>query len=92
MIFEIKERFEPNKEILDIIKDYTYKIKKGKIKSLVKTNLTFIEPTEYLITKPTIITIFEYKITEYSDKNFFIKELNAKYTLSEIKYMLKNLK
>lgn len=92
MIFEIKERFEPNKEILDIIKDYTYKTKKGKIKSLVNTNLTFIEPTEYLIAKPTTLTIFEYKITEYSDRNFFIKEHNSKYNLSEIKAILKRLR
>lgn len=92
MKFEIEEKFEPNKEILDIIKDYAYKIKKGKIKRLVNTNLTFLEPTEYLITKPTIATIFEYKITEYDDRNFFIKQHNCKYTLSEIKAMLKSIR
>ena len=92
MIFEIQEKLEPNKEILDIIKDYTYKTKKGKIKKLLNTNLTFIEPIEYLITKPTTLTILEYKITEYSDRNFFIKEHNSKYNLSEIKAILKRLR
>ena len=92
MIFEIQEKLEPNKEILDIIKDYTYKTKKGKIKKLVNTNLTFIEPTEYSITKPTTFTILEYKITEYSDRSFFVKEHNSKYTLSEIKAILKRLR
>ena len=41
---------KPNTELLELIKDFTYTINKGKIKHLVKTNLQFVEPTQYLIT------------------------------------------
>ena len=51
--FEIVQELEPNVEILEIIKDYDYTIKNGKIKHLKTTNLQFIEPTEYLITYPS---------------------------------------
>ena len=49
--FKTIEIFKPNKEIIEIIKNYNYKTKNGKIKHLEKTNLQFIEPTEYRITK-----------------------------------------
>lgn len=66
-----------------MIKDYTYKVKKGAIKHILHTNLQVIEPTEYLITYPTTLTILEYKVNEISNKPFYIKEHNQKYNLKE---------
>lgn len=86
--FKTIEILEPNTEILEIIKSYSYKTKKGKIKHLLKTNLQFIEPTEYIITRPTMLTILEYKVNEISNKTFYIKEHNEKYSLKEIKQIL----
>ena len=37
--FKTLEELKPNEEILDIIKDYKYKITKGKVKTLLHTNL-----------------------------------------------------
>lgn len=62
--FEIIQENKPNSEILEIIKNYKYTVKNGKIKHLLKTNLQFIEPTEYTITYPFTLTIFEYKVNE----------------------------
>lgn len=90
--FKIIETLKPNSELLEVIKDCTYKIKKGKIKYILHTNLQVIEPTEYQITYPTTLTILEYKINEISNKNFYIKEHNQKYSLSEIIRILKKLK
>ena len=90
--FEILQELEPNTEILEIIKDYKYIVKNGKIKHLEATNLQFIEPTEYLITHPSTLTIFEYKVNEISNKNFYIKEHKQKYNLKEIKQILIKLK
>ena len=90
--FDLLEELNPNAELLEIIKSYTYTIKKGTIKHLLHTNLQVIEPTEYQITYPTTITILEYKINEISNKPFFIKEHNQKYSLSEITQILKKLK
>ena len=90
--FDLLEELNPNAELLEIIKSYTYTIKKGTIKHLLHTNLQVIEPTEYLITYPTTITILEYKINEISNKPFFIKEHNQKYSLSELIQILKKLK
>ena len=74
--FKIIETLKPNTEILEVIKDYTYKIKKGAIKHILHTNLQVIEPTEYIIIYPTTLTILEYKINEISNKPFYIKEHN----------------
>ena len=90
--FKIIEELEPNAEIVEIIKEYTYTIKNGKVKHLLKTNLQFIEPTEYKITYPTTLTILEYKVNEISNKPFYIKEHNEKYNLKEIKQILIKLK
>ena len=90
--FEILQELEPNAEILEIIKDYYYAIKNGRIKHLEATNLQFIAPIEYVITKPATITIFEYKVNEIANKNFYIKEHNQKYNLKEIKQILIKLK
>ena len=79
--FKIIQELKPNTEILEIIKNYIYKTKNGRVKHLIQTNLQFVEPTEYLITEPTTITILEYKVNEISNKPFYIKEHNKKYNL-----------
>lgn len=92
MEFKILEELNPNKEIIDILKEKcTYKVKKGKIKGIDHTNLKFIEPTEYLITKPIFLSVSEYKVNEINNKNFYIKEYNQKYNLHEIINILKKL-
>ena len=90
--FETLQELEPNAEIIEIIKDYEYTIKNGKIKHLKATNLQFIEPNEYLITYPSTLTILEYKVNEIANKNFYIKEQHQKYNLKEIKQILMKLK
>ena len=90
--FKTIQTLKPNTEILEVIKDYKYKIKNGKVKNLLHTNLQVIEPTEYLITYPTTLTILEDKVNEISNKPFFIKEYNQKYNLKEIKQILNNFK
>lgn len=89
--FKTTQTLKPNTEIMEAIKNYTYKVKKGTIKHLLHTNLQIVEPTEYLITYPTAITILEYKVNEISNKSFYIKEHNKKYSLSEIKNFLKEI-
>ena len=79
---------KPNEEILNIIKNYKYKIIKGKIKTLSNTNLQFVSPVQYIITYPTVLTILEYKVNEISNKPFYIKEYKQKYSLKEIKQIL----
>ena len=90
--FEILQELEPNAEILEIIKDYEYIVENGKIKHLKTTNLQSIEPTEYLITYPSTLTILEYKVNEIANRNFYIKEHKQKYNLKEIKQILIELK
>jgi len=90
--FNTIEELKPHPEIIEIIKDFTYTINKGKVKHLLKTNLQFIEPTEYIITYPITLTIFEYKVNEINNKPFYIKEHNEKYNLKEIKQILSKLK
>ena len=88
--FKIIEELKLNPKLLELIKNYTYKTKKGKVKVLLHTNLQFIEPTQYLITYPTTLTILEYKVNEISNKPFYIKELKEKYNLKEIETFLRN--
>ena len=83
--FKIIQELKPNTEILEIIQKCTYKTKNGRVKHLINTNLQFVEPTEYRITHPKIITILEYKVNEISNKPFYIKEHNKKYNFKEIK-------
>lgn len=90
--FEVIQELKTNAEILEIIKDYDYIIKNGKIKHLKATNLQFIEPIEYLITYPTTLSIFEYKVNEIANKPFYIKEHKQKYNLKKIKQILIKLK
>ena len=90
--FKMIQELEPNEELLEIIKNYNYTIKIGKIKHLIDTNLQFIEPTEYLITYPITLTILEYKVNEIFSKPFYIKEHQQKYNLKEVKQILIKLK
>ena len=90
--FKVIEEIKPNTEILEIIKNCTFTIKNGKVKHLLKTNLQFIEPVQYIITYPTILTILEYKVNEISSKPFYIKEHKQKYNLKEIRQILTKLK
>ena len=87
--FKTIEILKPNSSIIDIIKCYDYKTKNGKVKILEHTNLKFIESTEYLILSPTVLTIYEYKVNEISNKSFYIKEHNQKYNFKEIAQFLK---
>ncbi len=57
---EIQE-LKPNNELLELIKNYTYTTKNGKVKHLLYTNLQFIQPTEYIITYPVKILIVNQK-------------------------------
>ena len=86
--FKVIEELKPNTEILELMENYNFIIKKGQIKHLTNTNLKFIKPTEYIINSPTTLTIYEYKVNEISNKPFYIKELNQKYNLNEIKEIL----
>ena len=90
--FKMIQELKPSEELLEIIKNYNYTIKRGKIKHLIATNLQFIEPTEYLITYPITLTILEYKANEISSKPFYIKEYQQKYNLKELKEILIKLK
>lgn len=88
--FKITQELKPNPKLLELIKDFTYITKNGKVKVLLNTNLQFIEPTEYLITYPITITILEYKVNEISNNQFYIKERKEKYNLKEIETFLRN--
>ena len=90
--FKILQELEPNNELLELLKSFKYETKTGTVKVLSNTNLQFIEPTQYIITYPSIITILEYKINEVSNKNFYIKEHKQKYNLKEVKQILIKLK
>ena len=74
--FKTIETLKPNSTIIDIIKCYDFKTRNGKVKILENTNLKFIEPTEYLILSPKKIAIYEYKINEISNKQFYVKKHN----------------
>ena len=87
--FKITQELKPNPKLLELIKEFTYKTKKGKVKVLLNTNLQFIEPTEYIITSPIAITILEYKVNEISNKPFYIKERKERYNLKEIETFLR---
>ena len=88
--FKTIEELKPNPKLLELIKDFTYKTKKGKVKVLLNTNLQFIEPTQYLITYPITLTILEYKVNEISNKPFYINEYKQKYNLKELEKIIQN--
>ena len=86
--FKITQELKPNPKLLELIKDFTYKTKKGKVKVLLNTNLQFIEATQYLITYPITLTILEYKVNEISNKPFYIKEYKQKYNIKELEKLI----
>lgn len=87
--FKVLEELEPNSKLINAISNFKYKVIKGKVKVLLNTNLKFIEPTIYEISSPITLTIYEYKISEISNRPFFIKEHKNKYNLTEIMSILK---
>ena len=87
--FKVIENLKPNNDLIDILKDFKYKIKLGQIKTILHTNLQVVIPIEYQITYPTTLTILEYKVNEISNKQFYIKENNQKYNIKEITQLLK---
>ncbi len=87
--FKVIENLKPNNDLIDILKDFKYKIKLGQIKTILHTNLQVVVPIEYQITYPTTLTILEYKVNEISNKQFYIKEHNQKYNIKEITQFLK---
>ena len=89
--YKITEKLKPNKELIKMLDNFKYKTKLGKVKMILHTNLQIVEPTKYLIISPTILTILEYKVNEINNKPFYIKEYKNKYSLSEIKTILKKL-
>ncbi|MBE6139174.1 MAG: hypothetical protein E7174_01525 [Firmicutes bacterium] len=86
--FKVIEELKTNTELLELLENYAYTTKKGQIKYLTNTNLKFIKPIEYIVKSPTVLTIYEYKVNEISNKPFYIKELNQKYNLTELKEIL----
>ena len=88
--FKTIEELKPTPKLLELIKTYTYKTKKGKVKVLLNTNLQFIEPTEYLLTYPITLTILEYKVNEISNKPYYIREYKQKYNLKEVERIIQN--
>lgn len=60
--FKVIENLKPNKDLISILKDFKYKAKLEQIKTILRTNLQVVIPTEYQITYPTILTILEYNM------------------------------
>lgn len=89
--FVIKEKLQSNKDLIKVLDNIKYRTKLGYIKIILNTNLQVVEPTEYKITSPTTLTILEYKVNEINNKPFYIKEYKNKYSLAEIKSILKKL-
>ena len=84
--FKTTQELKPNTKLLQFIKDFAYKTKKGKVKVLLNTNLQFIEPTKYLITYPVTLT----KVNEISNKPFYIKEHKQMYNLKELERIIQS--
>ena len=87
--FKVIENLKPNKGLIDILKDFKYKVILGQTKTILHTYLQVVIPTEYQVTYPTTLTILEYKVNEISNKPFYIKEHNQKYNIKEITQFLK---
>ena len=70
--FKVIENLKPNKDLTDILKDFKYKVKLGKTKTILHTNLQVVIPTEYQITYPTTLIILECKVNWITrqDENF----------------------
>lgn len=88
--FKVIENLKPNKDLIDILKNFKYTVKLGQIKTILHTNLQLIIPTEYKITYPTALTILEYKVNEISNKPFYIKEHKQRYNLKELERIIQS--
>ncbi len=55
--FKIIENLRSNKNLTNILKDFKYKVKLGKFKIIIHTNMQVIISIEYKITYPTTLTI-----------------------------------
>ena len=73
--FNTIEELKPHPEILELIKDFNYKTKKGKIKHLLKTNLQFIEPTQYIINPLFILLYLNIKLMKLVINPFISKNI-----------------
>ena len=89
--FKIIEEVMPNKEVINALNNSLFRVVPGKLKQLLNTNLTYVVPTMYIVVSPVTLTILEYKVSEISNKNFYIKEYNEKYSLKELLNVLKNI-
>ena len=89
--FTLEKRIKPDKEILELLSKTQYKVVNGAVKTLDGTNVKFIKPVEYIIIKPSKLTILEYKVVEINNKPFIIEDENKKYSLKEIKNILNQL-
>ena len=87
--FRVIANLKANTDLTETLKEFKYKVKLGQIKTILHTNLQVVIPTEYQVTYPTTLTIFEYKVNEISNKPFYIKEHNQKYNIKEITQFLK---
>jgi hypothetical protein len=87
----LEERINPTKEILDLLEKTDYRVINGAIKTLEGTNVKFVMPVQYIISKPKELTILEYRVTEIANKPFVIEQENQKYSLKEIKKLLDQL-
>ena len=67
--FKVIEKLKPNKDLTNILKNFKYKVKLLKIKTIMRTNLQVITPTEYQIKYPTTIAILEYKVNKILNFN-----------------------
>ena len=90
--FKIIEEVMPNKEVINALNNSLFRVVPGKLKQLLNTNLTYVVPTMYIVVSPVTLTILEYKVSEISNKNFYIKEYNEKYSKCSQKYFKIRLK
>ena len=67
--FKVIENLKPNKDLTNILKNFKYKVKLLKIKTIMRTNLQVITPTEYQIKYLTTIAILEYKVNKILNFN-----------------------
>ena len=74
--FKIIESLNHKLEILKLLKNSTYKTKIRHIKIINLTSSKVVKPIKYITTKHINLTIYEYKLNEISNKNYYIKEHN----------------
>lgn len=72
--FTLEKRINPTKEILNLLEKTNYRVINGAIKTLEGTNVKFVMPVQYIISKPKELTILEYRVTEITNKPFIIEQ------------------